>query len=47
MALKLFKDEYINETGKNSIISIDNEMRIMSQLDHPNILKLLDYGYNG
>ena len=47
MALKIFKHEYLTESGDYASLAIENEMRIMSRLEHPNILKLLDCGYAG
>ena len=46
-ALKVFKREYIERLGEQALGSIEKEMQIMSNLDHPNIVELLACGDNG
>ena len=46
VAIKIFKKEYISRNKKN-IENVLNEVAILSGCNHKNIIKLVDYGYDG
>jgi len=46
IALKLLKQEFLSK-GKNHIKSVEQEISILSGLDHKNITRIVDYGSDG
>ncbi len=45
-AIKIFKPEFLTSSEKAMEI-FGNEIRALLSLDHPNIVKVYDYGVNG
>lgn len=46
IALKLLKQEFLSK-GKHHIKSVEQEISILSGLEHKNITKIIDYGSDG
>jgi serine/threonine protein kinase len=46
MALKLLKQDFLAK-GKHHIKSVEQEISILSGLEHKNITKIIDYGSDG
>ena len=46
VALKILKKEYLKKDKKNAD-SLVNEIAILTSCDHKNIIKLIEYGYEG
>lgn len=46
VAIKIIKSEYLQRSSK-VIRNIEQEIQILSWMDHKNVVKLLDYGTDG
>ena len=46
MAIKVLKDEYLRRDSE-SLASVKNEVFVLKSLQHPGIIKLLDFGDSG
>ena len=46
VAIKILKEEFLRR-DQESIISVNNEIKILKNLTHPGIIKMLEFGDTG